>query len=99
MLSERDLNEAIRECENAPSNYANCEKLATFYTIHDHLYDARPSVQAVDEMVVGGHGESEFLESVRGMKAEDAWGLMDELMSTVRAINPRLYEGVMRKLV
>lgn len=98
MLSKRDLDEAIRECENAPSNYGNCEKLATFYTIHDHLYDTKPSVQAIEETVVGSHGDSEFLEAVRGRNATEMWSLMDELMSTVKAINPRLYDGVMRQL-
>ena len=98
MLSKRDLDEAIRECENAPVNYQNCEKLATFYTIHDHLYNTAPGVLTVERDVIGDYGDSEFMTAVRGKTSQEVWELMDELMETLQAINPRLYNGVMRKL-
>lgn len=36
--------------------------------------------------------------TVRGMDAEKAWLVLDELMETLLAINPRLYNGVIRQL-
>lgn len=41
---------------------------------------------------------SEFLRSVDGMDAKAFWKVMDELVETVKIINPRLYDGFMRKL-
>lgn len=98
MLSKRELDDAIRECENAPVNYQNCDKLATFYTIHDHLYNTEPRATAKEETVIGGYGDSDFLVAVEGQDAPEVWALMDELMTTLQAINPRLYDGVMRQL-
>ena len=31
-------------------------------------------------------------------EAADVWPIMDELMSTLQVLQPRLYDGVMRKL-
>ena len=44
------------------------------------------------------YGESEFAQAVTGMDPAEAWGVMDELMDTLRVINPGLYRGVLRKL-
>lgn len=98
MLTKRELEQAINEMENATSTYQNCEKLATFYTIYDHMYAVTPTVSA-DEEVVGDYGLSDFLQAVKGMRAEKAWGIMDELMVAVQVTNPRLYDSVMRKVV
>ena len=38
MITKRELDGAIAECENAPASYQICEKLATFYTIREHAY-------------------------------------------------------------
>lgn len=47
---------------------------------------------------VGDYGDSDFLQAVRGMDAAGAWAVMDELMTTLLAVNPRLYNGVMRRI-
>ena len=38
MIAKTELEKAIDECEHLPTSYQNCEKLATFYAIYDHLY-------------------------------------------------------------
>lgn len=43
-------------------------------------------------------GDSEFAEAINGMDETSAWRLMDELMSTIKIVVPRLYDGVMRKI-
>ena len=97
MLSKKELETAIVECENGSSNYQNCEKLATLYTIYDHLYRETRTI-AQEETIIGDYGVSDFLMCVRGQKPERVWEVIDELMSTLRATNLRLYEGVMRKI-
>ena len=42
--------------------------------------------------------DTEFSRVIDGRKPEDVWPIIDELMSTVQVLMPRLYDGVMRKL-
>ena len=97
MLSQREIENAIKECEKGNSSYQNCEKLATLYTIYDHLY-ADPVTQTSDEMIIDDYGVSDFLTTVRGKDAGSVWAVLDELMATLQVTNPRLYNGVMRKI-
>ena len=108
MITERDLQEAIAECEGERNPNSNtCIKLAAFYTIKNHLFPEREVLPQVysyaapvveTEARIGDYGGSDFLQTVHGMDADEVWGIMDELMQTLQVINPRLYAGVMRKL-
>lgn len=42
--------------------------------------------------------ESEFGQEIKGRDTAAVLRLMDELMTTLSAIQPRLYDGVMRRL-
>lgn len=113
MISERELIEAIRECENSPTSFQNCERLSVFYTVYDHLYGKSdgikdessqdsPSKQEVGEIekeiIFVPEATSDFLRAVKGIDANYFWKVMDELISTIEVINPRLYEGLMKRL-
>lgn len=50
-----------------------------------------PDIVAVD-------GNSEFFQAISGRKSVEMWAVMGELMDTLQAINPRLYNSVMRKI-
>lgn len=41
---------------------------------------------------------SEFARAIDGKQQADVWPVLDELMSTIQAMNSRLYNGVMKKL-
>lgn len=96
MLSKREIEQAIAELETSASTYQNCERLASLYIMHDHMY-GKVKAEFQYETVVGDYGMSDFLQTISGMESERAWLLMDELMSAVQVTNPRLYDGVMRK--
>lgn len=99
MITERELLEAMRKCEKDPVTYNSCEKLANYYIIYDHLF-GEPSETTVEkiEKIISVDGDTEFLQTVNGMKSEKVWLVMDELLTTIQVINPRLYDGVIRKL-
>ena len=107
MITEQDLQAAIAECQGARNVNANtCIKLAAFYTIWDHLYGDKEepvskfpaySLENKSESV-NYESDSEFAELIHGMPSEKVWQIMDELMSTLQAVNRRLYDGVMRRL-
>ena len=108
MITERDLHDAIAECQGERHPTANtCIKLAAYFTIYDHLYPKEIKTeevpqtifQTVDEDIIGDYGDSEFYRTIKGRKAQEVWAVMDELMETIQVINPKLYDGVMRQLL
>ena len=109
MITERDLNEAIAECEGERNpKAATCIKLAAFYTLKEHLFPegvmynmptaSYASGENNTENIIDYDSGSEFSNIINGRKASEIWPLMDELMDALTAINPRLYNSVMRKI-
>lgn len=47
---------------------------------------------------IDDYGDSEFLQLIKGRSEAEIWLLMDELMQTILITNPRLYDGVLRKI-
>ena len=106
MITKQDLQEAIAECEGQRNPTANtCIKLAAFYTIQRELYGSPEPIQnysfsAAPEPTdtISYSGESEFAQAITGRKQAEIWPILDDLMSTIRTIEPRLYGAVMDKL-
>lgn len=103
MLRESELTDAINVLSNGKHSIQNCEKLAAIYTVRDHLYPQEPiergySAANGENEQVGLYGDSDFLTAISRKNPVEAWLLMDELMQTLYAINPRLYDSVMRKI-
>lgn len=112
MITKQDLLEAIAECQGTRSPNANTAiKLAAFYTILDHLDDGggKESIMPAQEPSLSGYSfagesvvkidsDSDFAKVIDGLPQSDVWPVLDELMSTIRIMNERLYNGVMKKL-
>lgn len=108
MLDRKEIDIEIARLEYGESSYPAYAKLADLYTIrnqmnhkehteYDHEYSAAPAAVEYDPMVAQ-YGDSEFLISIAGKHPADMWGIMDDLMDTLRVANPRVYNGVMRKI-
>lgn len=50
------------------------------------------------EHTIDYYSDSDFSRAIDGKDPADVWPIIDELMSTVRMIQPRLYDAVMRRL-
>ena len=110
MIREQDVREAIAEMQGQKNPNANtCIKLAAFYTILDHITEKpmqephrtegeQYSYSGADPDSVVIDGDSEFAKAIQGRKQGDIWPVIDELMTTIQVIHPRLYTGVMCKL-
>lgn len=108
MITEKDLNEAIAECQGKRNPNANtCIMLAAFLTIRQHLFgDDEPqaekgysfSAPPAPNSVVGYESDTEFGQAVYGKNAYDMWALMDETMTTLEVLNPPLYRSIMRRI-
>lgn len=110
MITEQDLQAAIAECEGTRNPNANtCLKLAAFYTIKDKLYPDEPQEITYNNVYSGAaesktvekpmlKSDTEFARAAEGVSTEHLFAVMDELMTTIQILQPRLYDGVMRKL-
>ena len=101
MITEKELHEAIAECEGQRHPTANtCVKLASYYTILDHIEQERPQMQhySMSSRSANYTSDTEFMALVKVKNANDVWALIDELVSTVKVLQPNLYRGFMRHL-
>lgn len=108
MIRVDDLKEAIAECQGERHPNANtCIKLAAYYTIMRELTGEKPAEQAayvydpgppeiVDEVMIDS--DTDFARAANGIPSRDLWPVMDELMSAVRALYPKLYDATMRRV-
>lgn len=102
MLTRAELDDAINTLSDGRHSIQNVERLAAVYTVRDHMF-SQPDIERGYSMQsetnkVGLYGQSDFLIRVSKMDAAEAWELMDELMETLKVINPRLYNGIMQKI-
>lgn len=95
MLSIDEINKAILDLEQHDTTYSVCEKLSWLYIVRDHL----TGQQQKQPVPLDIFGDSEFLQAVKGKDGAAAWNVMDDLMDTLKAVNPKAYNGVMRKIM
>lgn len=114
MITEKDLQEAIAECQGVRNpNASTCIKLAAFLIIQEHLYgqpsedDVFPDMPAYSyasapvepaEAIIDYQSDTEFSQAVDGRKASTVWPVMDELMEVLRVTNKPLYKATIRKI-
>lgn len=107
MITKQDLLEAIAECNGVKNpNAKTCMMLSAFYTILDHMEDEESQFKKVPEYsfaeppaeTVKYKSETEFGQEVQSKDVNQVLEIMDELMSTLQVLHPRLYDGVMIKI-
>ena len=101
MFRKSELLDAIDDLEKNPATFQNCQKLATFYLLYDHLYgNSRPDIsqESVPVPVLDEYGQSEFLTMISGRNPEKVFPVLDELMQSVKILQPRLYDATLTSL-
>lgn len=94
MITEKDLQEAINDCEMDPNPTSNtCIKLAAYYTLLDRLHRREGKSYSFSS-----GSESEFMRSIKLVKDDALWSILDEAMDTLKTLHPRLYNGIIRRL-
>lgn len=104
MITEKDLREAIAECEGYRHPTAStCLKLAAYYTILNQIsgesetnglakkysFETRPTVKYTD---------TEFSRIVEKKGIENCFPVLDEIMGALCVCNPKLYNSAMHQL-
>lgn len=106
MLDIKEIDYWISKLEREESSFQSYSKLADLYAIRDKMAGAaspEPQIAAYSEAPPATepldlYGDSEFLHTIAGKDQAAAWAVMDEHMDTLRVVNPRVYDGIMRKL-
>ena len=114
MITEQDLKEAIAELQGRRNpTSTDCQKLAAYYTILDHLADvtgdeirgasampsySRSELPQADNLVDYNFTCQALKDDLNGRTSEKAYMILDELMNAVRVTNPELYRFAVRKL-
>lgn len=106
MLDPKEIDIEIARLEYGESSYPAYAKLATLYTIKNQMNRAEEkqqepiqaySMESAPEYT-GRYGDSEFLREIEGRDKDGVFQIMDDLMDTLQVANPRVYNGVMRKI-
>lgn len=102
MVTERELLQAIRECEAEPITQSKIGKLADFYIIYDHLFGEpfvpEYSYKSDAETIIEVDGGSEFFDAINGKKSEKVFHLLDEFMEAIKSLHPRMHSSFIEKL-
>lgn len=94
MINKDEIDRAILEHEAKDTTYANCERLAWLYIVRDHI-----SGQAQKQPVaLDISGDSDFMKLINGKDSVKVFSLIDELMTSIRIIQPNLYTAVIQKI-
>ena len=108
MLDPKEIDIEIARLEYGESSYPAYQKLANLYTIRNQMRQSEQRQQepaptyslaaAPEPASTGRYGDSEFLRDIEGKDQEEVFHIMDDLMDTLQVANPRVYNGVMRKI-
>lgn len=110
MLNKQEIEEYIAELEAQKKHtIGDLNLLSTFYSIMDHAFNdsgndtpilaySQAAAPTAQSSILDNYGDSDFLLVVSGKDSAEAWGVIDDLMDTLRVANPRVYDSVMRKL-
>lgn len=98
MIDERELALWIKRLETEESSWSNYEKLAALYTIQNQNREPVRESRIVEAYSAASAPDSDFLRAVASVAPSRAWEVMDELMDSLKVVNERIYNNVMRKL-
>ena len=114
MITEKEIEQAIKECLREPVTGNKRAVLADLIIIQDYLFGEPTQAQEAPqphpmqsysappveqvETYIETNGDSEFLRAVDGRKADKVWKLVDELVEAVKILHPRMYTTFIDKV-
>ena len=114
MITEKEIEQAIKECLREPVTGKKRAVLADLIIIQDYLFGEPTQAQEAPqphpmqsysappmeqvETYIETSGDSEFLKAVDGRKADKVWKLVDELVEAVKILHPRMYTTFIDKV-
>lgn len=94
-MTDLEIIEAeIDRLEAKDTSYYTCSRLATLYTVRDHL---KPKSSG-DSALLPKMGGSDFLDSASGKSCKDVLKVVDEHLETMRMMYPKTYSALVDKI-
>ena len=95
------INGTIAEWEAKDLTFFTVERLAWLYIVRDHLLmnkttEDEEKVQILPSIAISSG--SEFMNVCSETNVSHLWEVLDELMTTLQVIQPKLYESTIRML-
>lgn len=107
MITEKDLKEAIAECQGARNpNASTCIKLAAFYTILNNLYPEKQepvdggysTMPSYDDYLPQIRTGSEFMDACSQKDIMAVLEVLDEHMEAIKLLYPKEYDSIIEKI-
>ena len=113
MIYEKDLDESIARYQGEVNpSIETCRKLAACLIVKRELFGEPEQLERAEDAhsysfaaapvetadTIHFNSGTDFSQAIDGREPGEIWPIMDELMSTIQVLMPRLYDGVMRKL-
>lgn len=102
MIKLNDLDEAIAEIKGKKNqSSSDCIKLAAYLTIKTELFGGMPDTGYSYSGAVGTieySSDTEFSQKINGKSVDEIIPIIDEIMTALQRINPRLYNLAISKL-
>ena len=108
MIYEKDLNESIARYQGETNpTIETCRKLAACFIVRREMFgDPVPSVGQsfsfadvpTEKPTITYDSGTEFSAAINGRDPAEIWPWVDDLMTTLQALYPRLYDNAMRML-
>ena len=93
------INGTIAEWEAKDLTFVVVERLAWLYIVRDHALINQPeNKEPVIMPAVAISTGTEFMEACSKADPVKMWNVLDEFMSTVQVLQPKLYEATIDKL-
>ena len=95
------INGTIAEWEAKELTFLVVERLAWLYIVRDNALMQVKETTGKEPVImpaVAISSGSEFMEACSKADPVKMWNVLDETMETLKAIQPKLYEAVLRKL-
>lgn len=96
MISIEQINGEIATLEEQIPTHAVMQKLASLYIVRDHISVGKTNKS--EEELYTSYGDTEFLQAAKGKNLRNLMLKIDELMTTLLVINPRLYNNAIEEI-
>ena len=94
MINLDEVQKDIMSLKKMDTSYAACERLAWLILVRDELLKDKQS----EVIPLNLQETSEFLTAINGKDTAAVFAIVDDLMDTLRVVNPRVYSSVLEKV-
>lgn len=109
MIYEKDLDESIAKYQGEINpSIETCRKLAACLIVKRELFGQTEQLMPPGQSFAYAEGPAEkailyesgtdFAKAINGRDPDEIWPWVDELMSTLQILQPKLYDNAMRQL-